>query len=264
MLVFLAAVCLFSAASALAQAVSSAPATSPAKSPAYEVISIRLSKPNCEVMSFHSPPGRLTIQCYPLRRLLFGAYSIKLDVPMPGMPAWADSALFDVEAKADDETTEAMKNLSERELYDQTQLMLRTLLADRFRLRVHTEMREGPVYNLVIAKSGFKLRSTGVGGEPDGYYEWGDGLIKVRKGPIASLVWCLSNGLADRTVIDETGLTGKYDIDLKWTPDDQQGTPDAGPTLFTALEEQLGLKLVPAKGPVDVFVVDHVEKPTEN
>jgi uncharacterized protein (TIGR03435 family) len=67
-----------------------------------------------------------------------------------------------------------------------------------------------------------------------------------------------------RTVVDKTGLTGNYDIDLKWTPDDQQGTPDAGPSLFTALEEQLGLKLVPAKGPVDKLVVDHVEKPSEN
>jgi uncharacterized protein (TIGR03435 family) len=77
-------------------------------------------------------------------------------------------------------------------------------------------------------------------------------------------VYCLSEGLVDRTVIDKTGLTGNYDIDLKWTPDDQQGTPDAGPTLFTALEEQLSLKLVPSKDPVDTFVVDHAEKPTEN
>jgi uncharacterized protein (TIGR03435 family) len=77
-------------------------------------------------------------------------------------------------------------------------------------------------------------------------------------------VYCLSEGLADRTVVDKTGLTANYDIDLHWTPDDQESTPDAGPTLFTALEEQLGLKLVPSKGPVDKFVIDHVEKPSEN
>jgi uncharacterized protein (TIGR03435 family) len=88
-------------------------------------------------------------------------------------------------------------------------------------------------------------------------------MIQIRTGPIATFVFALSDNLS-RTVVDKTGLTGNFDIDLKWTPDDQQGTPDAGPTLFTALEEQLGLKLVPAKGPVDTFVVDHVERPTEN
>ena len=77
------------------------------------------------------------------------------------------------------------------------------------------------------------------------------------------LVMCLSDVLS-RRIVDKTGLTGNYDIDLKWTPDDQQGTSDAGPTLFTALAEQLGLKLDATKGPVDTLVVDHVERPTEN
>jgi uncharacterized protein (TIGR03435 family) len=81
---------------------------------------------------------------------------------------------------------------------------------------------------------------------------------------MASLTYCLSEGLAGRMVIDKTGLTANYNIDLQWTPVDQDTTPDAGPTLFTALEEQLGLKLVPSKGPVDTFVIDHVEKPSEN
>jgi uncharacterized protein (TIGR03435 family) len=78
-----------------------------------------------------------------------------------------------------------------------------------------------------------------------------------------NLVMCLSDELG-RNVVDKTGLTGHYGIDLKWTPDDQQEKPDAGPTLFTALEEQLGLKLDAAKGPVDTLVVDHVDKPSEN
>jgi uncharacterized protein (TIGR03435 family) len=82
---------------------------------------------------------------------------------------------------------------------------------------------------------------------------------------IADLARSLSmSNEAGRAVVDKTGLTGNYEIDLKWTPDDQQGTPDAGSTLFTALEEQLGLKLEPAKGPVDTLVIDHVEKPSEN
>ena len=77
------------------------------------------------------------------------------------------------------------------------------------------------------------------------------------------LAFCLSDVLR-RTVVDKTGLSGNFDITLKWTPDDQQGKPDAGPTLFTALAEQLGLKLDVAKGPVNTLVVDHVEKPSEN
>lgn len=215
-------------------------------------------------MSFRSPPGRLTIRCYQLRRLLFTAYSVKLDTTIPGMPKWGDSASFDIEAKADEATTEAMKKLPETEQRNQTQLMLKTLLADRFKLTVHTETREGPVYNLVVAKSGFKLKRTREGEEPGGYYSWSSGRIRVRRGPIASLVYCLSEGLAGRPVVDKTGLTGSYDIDFTWTPDDQQGTDNAGPTLFTALEEQLGLKLVPSKGPVEIFVIDHVEQPSPN
>lgn len=215
-------------------------------------------------MSFNAPPGRLTIRCYQLRRLLFVAYSIRLSSSIPGMPRWGNSAHFDIDAKADDATTEAMGKLSEKELSNQAQRMLRALLADRFQLKVHTETRERPVYSLVIAKSGFKLTPTSPSEKPSGNYSWGNGEIEVRNGPIASLVFCLSEGIAGRNVIDKTGLTGNYDIDLKWTPDDQEGTSDAGPTLFTALEEQLGFKLVPSKGPIDTFVIDHVEKPSEN
>ncbi len=213
-------------------------------------------------MSFAAPPGRLTIRCYQLRRLLFIAYSIRLDPTIRGMPSWGDSAHFDIDAKADDATTEAMKKLSEKEQSNQAQQMLRALLADRFRLKAHTETRQGPIYNLVAAKSGFKLKPTHEGEQPGGYYSCGSGRILIREGPISSFVFCLSDGIAGRTVIDKTGLAGNYDIDLKWTPDDQQSADDAGPSLFTALEEQLGLKLESAKGPVDVFVIDYVEKPS--
>jgi len=191
------------------------------------------------------------------------AYSIKPNVAIPGIPAWANSVLFDVDAKADDETTAAVEKLSQDARSTQTQGMLQSLLADRFKLRVHNETREGPVYDLVIAKDGFKLKEAPESERPGGY-SWGNGMIQVRKGSIESLVFTLSDSLTDRPVIDKTGLTGNYDIDLHWMPDDQQGTPDAGPSLFTALQEQLGLKLVPAKGPIETFVVDHVERPSAN
>lgn len=262
-------ICLFAACLSLirpsrAQPTSPAVPNATAQMSAYEIVSVKPSKPGCDVMSFQSPPGRLMIHCYDLQRLLFVAYNIRLEAKIPGMPGWGYSIPFDIDAKADETTTDAMNRFTEGKQRIQTQRMIQEILADRFKLRVHTETRERPVYDLVIAKRGFKLKPTQMGDQPDGNYSWGSGRIQVRGGPIASLVYCLSEGLADRIVIDKTGLTGNYEINLTWTPDDQQGTPDAGPTLFTAIEEQLGLKLIPSKGPVDTFVVDHAEKPTEN
>jgi len=231
--------------------------------PAFEVVSVKLSKPGCDNMMVSSPPGRFSAHCTTLLGLLFNAYStVKPDVPIPGLPGWANAERFDVDAKADDETAVAMENLPREEQWKQTQAMLQQALADRFKLRAHNETREGPIYELVAAKGGFKLKEAPESEHSRGY-SWSHDHIEVRTGPVRSLVFALSD-LLSRNVVDTTGLTGNYDIDLKWTPDDQQGTPDAGPTLFTALEEQLGLKLVPAKGPVDTFIVDHVERPTEN
>lgn len=91
------------------------------------------------------------------------------------------------------------------------------------------------------------------------------GELEIHGRSIADFAQFLSfSSVADRTVVDKTGLAGDYNFDLKWTPDDQQGAPDAGPTFFTALQEQLGLKLVSAKGLVDALVIDHVERPSKN
>ena len=231
--------------------------------PSFEVVSVKLSKPGCDNMMVSSPPGRFSAHCTTLLGLLFNAYpTVKPNVDVPGLPGWANSARFDVDAKADDETAAAMQELPREQKWKQTQAMLQAALADRFKLRTHVESREGPIYELVAAKGGCKLKNAPANEHSRGY-SWSLDHIEVRTGPIGSLVFVLSDVLS-RNVVDKTGLTGNYDIDLRWTPDDQQGTPDAGPTLFTALEEQLGLKLVPAKGPVDTFVVDHVERPTEN
>ena len=251
------------AASAYGQATPAAANTIAPKPPAFEVVSVKLSKPNCDGMMVSSPPGRFTARCTTLLGLLFNAYpTVKPNVSIPGLPGWASSVHFDVDAKADDETAAAMQNLSREAQWKQTQTMLQAALADRFKLRARNEAREGSIYELVVAKGGFKLKEAPASEHSRGY-SWSRDHIEVRTGPLGSLVFVLSDILS-RNVVDKTGLTGSYDIDLKWTPDEQQGTPDAGPTLFTAIEEQLGLKLVSAKGPVDTFVVDHVEKPTEN
>jgi uncharacterized protein (TIGR03435 family) len=233
-----------------------------ATTPAFEVISIKPAKPDCLGMSIGGSPGRYVARCVTAWGLIYNAYTIQMGEHPPGLPAWADKDKFDVDAKMDDATAAAMQSLARHEVSDQRQLMLRALLADRFGLRVHSETRMEPIDELVIAKGGAKLKVWPAGVQTQGQ-SWGRSMVRIQGAPTARLAFCLTSVLG-RTVVDKTGLTGNFDVDLKWTPDDQQGTPDAGPTLFTALEEQLGLKLVPAKGAVEVFVVDHIERPTPN
>jgi uncharacterized protein (TIGR03435 family) len=197
--------------------------------------------------------------------LIYNAYEVRSiwDRP-PGLPAWTENDRFDVEAKADDEATAAMEKLSTKEHEHLERVMLQSLLADRFQLRVHYESKSQPVYELVLAKNGPKIKPLPADQKP-GWAKATPGEFIANGKSIADFAHFLSiSNLAGRTVVDKTGLMGNYDFDLKWTPDNQQGTSDAGPTLFTALEEQLGLKVVPAKGPVQTLVVDHVERPTPN
>lgn len=232
---------------------------------AFEVASVRPAKSDCSFTTYGGPPGRYIALCTTLWGLIYNAYDVRSvhDYP-PGLPAWADNDRFDVDAKANDDTVAAIKKLSNKEQEQLTRDMLQSLLADRFQLRVHYESKVRPDYELVLAKGGTKLKPLPPGQKPG----WGKsvhGEFILRNKSIAEFANFLSfSNLVGRTVVDKTSLIGNYDIDLKWTPDDQQGTPDAGPTLFTAFEEQLGLKLEPAKGPVDTLVVDHVEKPSEN
>jgi uncharacterized protein (TIGR03435 family) len=231
---------------------------------AFAVASIRPSK--TAYMSVRPRTDGISIAGATLWQLLFSAYNvpgisrINREDQVSGLPGWAQSDTFDIEAKMDEETLSALQKLPLKEQSIQRQFMMQALLADRFKLQIHRETKETPIDALVVAKGDFKLKESQAIVR---MWSSRDGRITITAGQIDDLVFSLT-GDADRTVVNKTGLTGKYDIDLKWTPDDQQGTPDAGPTLFTALEEQLGLKLVPAKGPVDTFVVDHVERPTEN
>jgi uncharacterized protein (TIGR03435 family) len=236
---------------------------SAAKSPAYEVVSVKPAKPDCPGMSISMAPGRFMARCITPWGLLYNAYEVRfLNEYPPGLPDWADKAKFDVDAKMDEDAAAGLIKLTQEERGKRSDRMLQSLLADRFNLRVHYESRELPIYALVAAKGGPKLKPWPTDEKPRGT-SWGHSQIRIQGGPIGGLVTGLSNTLS-RTVVDQTGLAGNYDINLKWTPDEQQGTPDAGPTLFTALQEQLGLRLKPDKGPVQVLVVDHIEQPSEN
>ena len=201
-----------------------------------------------------------------LKHLLVNAYGIR-EGQMFGLPGWADSLRYDVYAKVTDPDMTVLRSLSR----EQQQAMIAAILVDRFHLKMHTELKTLPVYELVVAKNGPKLKVSAVA--PD---TTGPGNMNVHNTDmtatgvkLSDLAGNLSFPL-DRTVIDKTGLTGRYDFRLQWTADNvangaaDNGAADAPPNLFTAIQEQLGLKLQSAKGPVDTLVIDHVEQPTEN
>jgi uncharacterized protein (TIGR03435 family) len=243
-----------------AQGTAPAPQGETAKTFAYEVVSVHPCKTS-EGMSVSTLPNRISDRCITLWGLMYNAFNVRMSDLLPGLPGWANSDTFDVEAEMDNDTFAALQKLPREQQWPQRQRMLQAFLADRFKLAIHHETKEQPIYALVIAKGGPKLTPNEI--QRGSNWSSGSGRLDVHGGPIASLAFALSN-LVGRNVVDKTGLTGKYDMVLKWTPDEQQGTADSGPSLFTALQEQLGLKLEAQKGPVDTIVIDHVEKPSEN
>jgi len=169
-------------------------------------------------------------------------------------------AFYDIGAKAEGDGAPS------RAEYRQ---MLQALLADRFKLKVHREMREMNVYALVVGKSGPKLKESAPDASPMGYMNVvGRNYRATRaKATMDDVVQAITNSFLDRPVLDKTGLTGTYNLSLIYTPDirSNRGEPDPNDiSIFTAVQEQLGLKLEPQKASIEVLVVDSVEKPSEN
>jgi uncharacterized protein (TIGR03435 family) len=189
-----------------------------------------------------------------------------------GLPGWTQSERYDIQAKVDNDDVARWKALS----LPQKRLALQPLLVTRFNLQFHHETRERPTYSLVVAKNRPKLRKaqhvvtnpTGTG-SPDGTGDRDESTVTpgkiVLKGSSLSLLANLlsSQGLS-HTVVDKTGLTELYDITLRWSPDDIGSSDASLPSLFTALQEQLGLKLEYNKNPIDVIMIDHIERPSAN
>ena len=201
--------------------------------------------------------GRLIVVNASVKTLLRNAYGL-LAFQFAGGPSWLDGDRFDINAQtggAEEITPERLKPL------------LQNLLADRFRLRVHWETREEPVYALVADKNGPKFQThsdasgQGTGQGMNTRKRAGDAQMRGTDVPMSELASNLGNQLG-RFVTDQTGLAGHYDFVLDWDPD--QGVDSTKPSLFTALKEQLGLKLESRKGPVQVLVIDSVERPSEN
>ncbi len=237
------------------------------KAPAYEIVSIRPHESRSGGGSWQSLPDGFRITGLPLFSLVFSAYGIIMESQVSGMPGWVESDEYDIEAKVDADTAERWKKLSDKERLKQERPMMQSLLVDRCKLKAHQETKELPVYNLVIAKDGLKMKEAPPTEGLVGTYTGSQ--ITAKATSIGDLALSLS-GTAGRIIVDKTGLTASYDFTLKWTTDDApklingEFALDAGPSIFTALQEQLGLKLVPAKGPVETLVIDHMEKPSAN
>jgi bla regulator protein blaR1 len=230
--------------------------------PAYAVSSVKSNKALDNSFRLRFAPDGVQAQNASLLMIMRGAWGLmnSLDDKFIGLPDWAKTEKFDIDAKVDSSDVEVYKTLS----IAQKRLMLQAVLANRFDLKAHVETRNEPVLKLTVAKGGPKLKETNAGndGSPDRPgIEFRKGQI-VAKGIQMTQFASLLTQSADRTVLDRTGLSGRYDVTLDWAPDDEESS--TRPPLFTALRDQLGLKLDAGEGPVEVLVIDHVERPSPN
>jgi uncharacterized protein (TIGR03435 family) len=268
--------------------------------PAFEVASVRPNNSGEGFVRFgRQPGGRFTATNVPLRELIRFAYQVQ-PFQIEGAPGWAASERFDIVAKAEGDPPLSLPGGPP----DAMALMMRTLLAERFKLKLHNETRDLPVYALLPAradrKPGPKLAASTVdcaavmaargraGGPPPPMPQFGERMqcgFRIGPGTLSAgsaSMTQLANGLSPmvgRQVVDQTGWSGNFDFDLTWTPDQMPqrapGTPadqpvringididPNGPSIFTAVQEQLGLKLDSTRGPVQVLVIDSVERPT--
>jgi uncharacterized protein (TIGR03435 family) len=199
------------------------------------------------------PLGTCLVNRRPLADVVSWAYGVQRPLIIGG-PSWVGSDKFVVEAKAESPSTAT---------YGQLRLMFQTLLADRFKLAFHRETKDVDGYVLVMAKNGPKLKEA-AHDEPVSAVN-ANGFVTYRNCAIGRLVQFLSSVMG-RPMVNQTGLTGMYDIDLTWTADGADPAADTptGPSIFTALQEQLGLRLSSEKVPTETIVIDGAEKPPEN
>ena len=244
--------------------------------PKFDVVSIKPNTSGDLNAGFNSFPRRFEAKNVWLRYLIQFAWNIK-DFQLSGGPGWAASDRYNVEATADGDPT-----------IEQQRLMVQALLEDRFQLKLHREARESRAYALVAAKGGIKLQASKAGSceerKPDtagpkicGNFTWSQQGLDGTAISMETFVTALAQTL-QQPVIDQTGFTGTFDVHAEWAPDQSTpgilvpdvGPPDGGATdsngksIFTALQEQLGLKLESTKAPVEFLVIDRLERPSEN
>jgi uncharacterized protein (TIGR03435 family) len=227
------------------------------KMPAYDVVSIKPSNSTANNPSILNHMDLYMASDISLRRLLQDAYNIRPDF-ISGIPSHIDAMRFDIAAKILDPNVKMLDNLTE----DQWRAMRRAMLSEYFHLNAHTVLKTLPIDELVITRKGAKFKPSDGKGDT-GMSVDSSGHLTGHNVPMSRLATALSDQL-QRAVIDKTELTGSYDFTLRWSTDASEADGNAGPSLYSALQEQLGLKLQSAKGSVETLVVDHVEVPSEN
>jgi uncharacterized protein (TIGR03435 family) len=246
----------FTAASALAQTPAPVKPMTADANPSFAVATIKPHDPNSNRQGFDAVGDRFTIRNQTVASLMMFAYSIDKHQVI-NAPAWTGVYRFDIEGKTD---APGEPNLH------QQQEMLQNLLTERFGLRFHHEKRELPVYAIQIAKGGNKLKPAA---NPDAEADqtatnYGNEItVTITTGTMADFILGMQF-FFDRPLIDQTGISGRHDFTLRYAHDESSVTDPNAPGLFTAIQEQLGLKLIAVKASIDVFIVDSVEAPTPN
>jgi uncharacterized protein (TIGR03435 family) len=241
----------------------------PDANPAFEVATIKPSDPAHPEQIITLRGAEVITTNVTVHALINLAYWLH-PKQLTGGPAWTETEKFDMAGKPD---APGQPNV------DQMKAMIQKLLTDRFQLKFHFEKRELPVYAVRLAKTGAKITQSR--DDPKGIPGWNFGrnpsgmIMAFRNSPMSQFTAVLQNS-TDRPVVDQSGLTGRYDFTLNFTPDAAMAAllggppppagdnPDAAPDLFAAFQQQLGLKLEPTRAPVDVMVIDKVERPSEN
>ena len=236
-------------------------------SPSFEVATIKPTKPDAQGKAFLVRGRRFQTINVSLDEMISFAYGVHAK-QVTGAPSWAETDKFDIDAQPDGEGAPSDK---------QWKGMLQKLIGERFKLTFHRDKKELSVYVLSVAKTGQKLTKSA--GDPNGLpglFFRGLGDLIVSNANMADFAGLMQEAVLDRPVLDQTGLNGRFDFTLKWTPDDSQfggmgakippptDSATAPPGLYTAIQEQIGLKLDATKAPAEVLVIDHVEKPSEN
>jgi uncharacterized protein (TIGR03435 family) len=261
------------------------PATGAATAPDYvptltfDVASVRESSPpqgNGLRVGVSSPPHscKFAASNFPAKGLLQAAYGF--GTPITGGPDWLNDHFFTVETKCDHSVDEQLAKLTDDQAKLEKQHMLQALLAERFQLKAHTEVKESSVYAITVAKGGHKLHEvkidpddpnhpnpalTGVDVQAHGGAQ---GLeFVVHSASLRSIAGMVTSQI-EAPVVDHTGLPGYYDFTLQFGRPWSANNPDGWPDIFTAIQEQLGLKLESTRAPIDVLVIDHMEMPTAN
>jgi uncharacterized protein (TIGR03435 family) len=239
----------------------------------FDVISVKVNNSGSRNISMGSTSDGLHATNIPVQLILKQAFAFALnDNEIVGAPAWAQTTRFDIDAKVSGPDVDAFKALTN----DQRRPMIVQILTSRFQFAYHIETRMLPEYALVLAKGGSKLQPSQPGNDANGHPRRSsmnvhDGLVTAQGVPLDPLIHFLSDRVG-RPIEDKTGLTGTYDFTLQLgdqghdspTPDLNSADASTGPSIFTAIQEQLGLKLEAEKGPVQVLVIDHMEMPAAN